>query len=215
MTPANITVPVLADGFVADAIEYHSDILIRGCEQDASSHWEALDFFWKLYTGRITAIGNGAGASRTPQPRRGRSKYGRICNRRRMAQIIVMCSQCKDDDHAPMLDWSAPKWRWLRSQMDTLRESLMRADSHEPLKDPSDENCAADTRRLCHPLFSNKYEKLGDILLINEVLSPLRGPILRQLQINSSKRTFKDSCDLDDQDGQEPTIPQEDLRTFS
>ena len=209
---ARVTVPAFAEGFLADVIEYHSDKLLRGCEQDFTSHWESLNYFWKLYTG--TFVASAAGSTHHHQQRE-RSKHGRICNRRRMAQIIVVCSHGDGGDGAAMSDWSPEQWQSLKSLLDTLRKSLIRADAHEPLTDVSDENCATDTRRLRHPLFAKKYDKLVDILVVNELVSRVRHPIERQLESKSSIRSCTSNNDQEEQVGQEHIIPQADLQTFA
>ena len=232
-------VPALAEGFLVDVIEYHSDILIHGCEQDSVSHWESLDYFWKLYTGSTTKRGSGAGtgsggrAHHQEQQQQRRSKYGRINNRKQMAQIIMFAchldaykhdaaaDNSNDDDNedsplgfSPMVEWDRKQWKWLKKRIEALRKSLMRVDAHEPLVDPRNENCATDDRRLNHPLFTKKYDKLVDFLQVNELLSLLRGPIERQLEINSSTNSCNRNNVQEGQLGQEPVIPQADLQAF-
>ena len=207
-------VPAFAEGFLADIIEYHSDIILRGCEQHSISHWDSLDYFWKLYTGSSLTSDIGT-VSAQQQQQRERSKHGRISNRRRMAQIIVVCNHGDGRDGAPMSGWPPPKWSWLKNRMDTLRKSLMRADAHEPLTDVSDENGDTVTRRLSHPLFTKKYDKLVDILVVNELVSRVRRPIERQLESNSSIHSRNGNNDQEEQVGQEHIIPQADLQTFA
>jgi len=269
---ATVALPILAEALIADAVEYHSDVIIHGCEdeEDPVAHWESLVYFWKLLDGSTSAaisttnactststnagtataqqkenladvIDTGA-AQRVLQPQPQlhsslhlhRSKYGRIKNRKLMAQILMFAchldafdyvhdNSYNHHDHlrnqssallldiSPMCQWKRRQWKWLKKKLEMLRQSLMRVDAHLPVLKVQDENCAIDSRRLNHPIFAKKYDKLITLLEVNEILSLIRPEIEKQLRAstneNPSPKTVRSQHEESD-------IAQEDLQAF-
>lgn len=238
--------PAMAEGFISDVIEYHSDVLVHGCEEDAvAANWESLCYFWRLFSGgKANSTAYTVGTPRQELAKDSLNSHGRICNRKKMAEIIYYACHLDpydkiattDDNNVddivaattattpmivPMSQWNPKHWQWLQQEMHALRNSLLRVDASVPLlyhdqENQEGENCANHDRRFAHRLFTNKYDKVDLLLKVNEHISIIRRPMEEQLLKNSSTANNgnDNKVDSDDGSGREPEIPKADLELF-
>lgn len=189
--------PEKAQDFITDVLEYHSDMIVKRCDdEDRLDHWKSLQYFWSLYPGKKC------------------SKFGRVANRRRMAEVVVLAchldpyevadahkrtttgtrsypepddaSLSADDDvePVPMVTWGPEHWSKLKQQLHFLRECLLRKDATRKIVRKQDERNAVDLKRSESAFYTRDLDRLLGKISVNAAISRFR----RELESGSPVR---------------------------
>jgi hypothetical protein len=172
------TIPKTAEGIIIDSVEYLSELVISGDQEDHLENWSSLKYFWNQY-----------------KQTEGRSKFGRLNARMRMAETTVYalhllpyedCGAAKKMKIVPLVKWGPKSWDLLKRKLVGLRDCLVRKDGKRILLTPENEIASPDPNREKSPIYNKQLNDLLVTITANQMISSFRQELERGEPVSQS-----------------------------